>query len=189
MNIFSIFIISISLAIDAFGASISNGTLLQKISFVTVLKIASFFGFIQFLITILGYTFGHIFNYYFVSNYSHIIGFSLLFILGFSMFYKSFDLNSSKDNYTKNSENDILSVKKLFILSIATSIDALIAGVSLAVLNTNVLIASIMIGLTSFCLSSVGVFIGYKFKNFFEFNQERFCGIILILLSFKILKF
>ncbi len=188
MNIFSIFLISISLAIDAFGASLSNGTLLNKISFSIVLQIGCFFGFIQFLVTILGYFFGYFFNYYFVASYGHLIGFSLLFILGFSMFYNSFKLNSSKKNYTNCYKKEFLCVKTLFVLSLATSIDALIAGISLAILNTNMIICSLIIGLTSFCLSSLGIIIGYKFKSFFNFNQERFCGIILIMLSFKVLK-
>ncbi len=191
MDILSIFFISISLAIDAFGASLSNGMFLKKISTLTVLKVGCFFGFIQFLITISGYLFGYFFNYYFINNYSHLIGFSLLFILGFSMFYNSFKLSTPKpknNQYCTNNSKDFLSIKNLFILSIATSIDALVAGISLAVLNTNMLLCSLMIGLASFCLSSLGVVIGYKFKNFFNFNQERFCGIVLIVLSFKVLK-
>ncbi len=185
MDIFSIFLISISLAIDAFSACVSTGTLLNKISIRIIVKFGCFFGLIQFFITLLGYTFGYHFKG-FLNIYSSIIGFSLLFLLGFNMVYKSFKKNAT-DIKNTNTDKEILGVKNLLILSIATSIDALVAGISLAILNTDIILCSTIIGLTSFFLSSLGAYLGYKFQSILNFNKERFCGIILILLSLKIL--
>ncbi len=185
MDIFSIFLISVSLAIDAFSASLSKGTLLSEVTPKIILRFGYFFGFIQFLTIIIGYTFGFYFKS-FLNIYSSILGFSLLFFLGLNMLYKSFKQNITKENLN-TTDQEILSIKNLLILSIATSIDALVAGISLAVLNTNIMISSIVIGATSFCLSSLGVFLGHKLSSSLNFNKERFCGIVLILLSLKIL--
>ncbi len=184
MDIFSIFIISVSLAIDAFTASFSHGTKLKKITICTIFKFGCFFGFFQFIAIIIGYIFGFQFSTFF-DIYSSFIGFLLLFLLGFTMIYKSFNKKDITDINKQTDEN--LNLKQLLILSLSTSIDALIVGVSLAQLNTHLIISSLIIGLTTFLFSSFGVILGHKFTSILKFNQERFCGIILILLSFKVL--
>ena len=128
---------------------------------------------------LLGYFLGTTFEGV-VTNIDHWIAFILLSIIGIKMVKESF----SKE--TKN-YNDDVSVKTMLILSIATSIDALAVGITFAFLQTNIVLAAILIGLVTFILSVIGVKIGNQFGIKYEKRAEIIGGIILILIGIKIL--
>ena len=90
-------------------------------------------------------------------------------------------------NINNNSFNDDIDFMTLLPLAIATSIDALAVGITLAFLDSNILISSLIIGIVTFILTSLGVVIGNKFGNKYETKAQIFGALILIVLSFKIL--
>ena len=108
------------------------------------------------------------------------IAFALLIFIGTKMIYESFIM---KEEDTCR----FFSLKELLILSIATSIDALAAGVTFAFLNISIVIPIILIGIITFGLSFLGVFIGKKIGHLFESKIEMVGGVILIVIGFKIL--
>ncbi|MGN0621100.1 MAG: manganese efflux pump MntP family protein, partial [Porcipelethomonas sp.] len=115
-----------------------------------------------------------------ITRFSHWIAFILLLFIGMNMIKESF----SKDEEKTDSS---LSVKTMFILAIATSIDALAVGVSLAFLSVNIIYAVSCIGAVTFIISAVGVKIGSVFGTKYKSKAEFAGGIILVLLGVKIL--
>lgn len=182
MGIFTIFLISISLAMDAFAVSISNGLAIKKINFFIALKFAIFFSVFQFLMPIIGFFSAKLFRESIIAL-DHWIAFILLTLIGSKMIYETF----KEDEQEYLNKEDILAFNNLLILSIATSIDALAVGVSFAFISTNILYASSIIGIITFILSFFGVYIGGKIGGFFKKGAERLGGAILILIGIKIL--
>lgn len=182
MSFLEIIFISISLAMDAFAVSISNGILLKKIKISYALKFGLFFGFFQFIMPIIGYYLTNL-----VGNkilmFDHWIAFILLNVIGLKMIIETF----KKEENNICDDKNILSIKNLTILAIATSIDALAIGVSLYVININILKPSLIIGIVAFIFSFMGILIGKKISNLLSKNAERIGGIILIIIGFKIL--
>jgi putative Mn2+ efflux pump MntP len=117
----------------------------------------------------------------YITNYDHWVAFGLLIGVGGKMIYESFKIKSaSRDAAISN-------IFVLLILSIATSIDALAIGITLSLITTSIAAAVIIIGLVTFVLSYLGVFVGQKFGHFFENKAEAIGGIILIAIGSKIL--
>lgn len=177
MNSSEIFLIAIAVSMDAFAVSICKGLVMKKIEKKNAIKIGLYFGIFQAGMPILGYLLGKQFEQ-FVQNIDHWIAFILLSFIGLEMIKESFD---------DSKENDKLDFKTMFILSIATSIDALTIGITYAFFKVNIIIASTIIGITTFAFSVIGVFIGNKFGAKFKNQAEIIGGIILILIGLKIL--
>jgi putative Mn2+ efflux pump MntP len=177
MDIISIIFLSIGLAMDAFSISITRGLAL-KLDVKQAFIIALFFGGFQAFMPILGWISG-IQLQYIVSTFAPWIAFFLLLGVGGKMIYEALyaDENSS---YT-------FSLKELLILSVATSIDAFAVGVTFAFLSVAIIFPIIMIGLITFILSFIGVYIGKNIGHLFENKVEIVGGVILIILGFKIL--
>ena len=114
-----------------------------------------------------------------ISGFDHWIAFGLLFVIGFRMIYESISIKSKKLVYSS-------SYGVLFLLSVATSIDALAIGLSLSLIETSIIFPVIVIGITSFLLSFLGVYLGKKFGSYFE-KIGVIGGIILIGIAIKIL--
>lgn len=182
MSLLNIVFIAFSLAMDAFAVSISNGLLLKEIKIKNGIKFGIFFGGFQFIMPIIGYYSTRLFEKQII-QFDHWIAFILLSIIGCKMIYETF----KNDDEKIYDENKILSKKNLTVLAIATSIDALAVGVSFYVLKTNILLASILIGLVAFILSFLGIIIGKKIGKIFSKNAERLGGAILISIGTKIL--
>ncbi len=182
MSIVEIIFISISLAMDAFAVSISNGMLLEKIKAKYAIKFGIFFGFFQFIMPIIGYYLTNLLGKQ-ILNFDHWIAFILLNIIGFKMIIETFKQEENNISDDKN----ILSIKNLIVLAIATSIDALAVGVSFSVIKVNIFMPSLIIGIVAFIFSFVGVLIGKKISSLFSKNAERIGGLILIIIGFKIL--
>lgn len=178
MAFLEIFIISIGLSMDAFAVSICKGLSVRYLSLKHSLICGVYFGFFQAAMPALGYVLGIQFKTK-IENIDHWIAFVLLSFIGINMLKEAFE-------HDESCQPDF-SFKAMIPLAIATSIDALAVGVTFAFLNVDILYAIIVIGLTTFCLSIVGVKIGHVFGIKYKSKAEIAGGIILILMGIKIL--
>lgn len=178
MSLFSILILAIGLSMDAFAASICQGLQIKKTTIKDTLSIGLCFGIFQGLMPILGYFLAASFANS-IKAIDHWVAFVLLFIIGFQM------IKESRDASCEISHG--LSLKSLLSLGIATSIDAMAVGVSFAFLDVNIFSSSLIIGFTTFLLSSIAFKIGNKLGMRSKQISELVGGIILIILGFKIL--
>lgn len=179
MTILEIILVALALSMDAFAVSICKGLSMKKYKFKNSLVIGLYFGLFQALMPILGYFLASSFKSI-VERFDHWIAFILLFLIGLNMIKESFSQNVIE-------KSDKLDFKSMFILSLATSIDALAVGISFAFLKTNIMISSLVIGIITFILSIIGVIIGNRFGNKFQNEAELIGGIILIIIGLKIL--
>jgi len=179
MDSISIIFISVSLAMDAFAVSIANGmtTTLKKRK--NALIMASFFSVFQMLMPIAGWLAG-LAMAELVMGVDHWVAFSLLTIIGVKMIYES----SKKE---KSEQDSRLHIHTLLTLSVATSIDALMVGLSFAFLETAIAIPIAAIGIVTFTLSFVGYLFGNVLGKIFKNKIKTMGGIILILIGVKIL--
>ena len=179
MGIFEISCIGIGLAMDAFAVSICKGLSIKNIKVVNILKIALYFGIFQGIMPIIGFFLGYNFQDVLISI-DHWIAFSLLLIIGGKMINDSLKINDEE-------KNDLIDIKTMLILAIATSIDALAIGITFAFFKINIIYAGLIICIITFILSSIGVIIGNKFGDKFQNKAEIAGGVILILIGLKIL--
>jgi putative Mn2+ efflux pump MntP len=183
MSIFAIFLTGIGLSMDAFAVSICKGLSMKKINWTYAIVIALFFGVFQAVMPIIGWALGSTFASL-IEPIDHWIAFILLLLVGSNMLVEAIrgdDEESASDEPLK------IDIKELFVLAVATSIDALAVGISFALLAVNILQAAIIIGVTTFVLSLVGVGIGNIFGSRFSKPSTIAGGIILILIGVKIL--
>jgi len=180
MGLITIIVIAVGLAMDAFAVSIVSGTTYKQLKIKHALRIALFFGGFQALMPLIGSLAGLSIKAY-VVHYDHWVAFGLLSAVGGKMIYESFKIKPAEQNV--NPSNIFI----LLVLSVATSIDALAIGITLSFLRVSLAKAVIIIGLVTFILSYLGVFIGKKFGHFFESKIEAVGGLILIALGAKIL--
>ena len=184
MDFVMIFLIAVSLAMDAFAASVCKGLCMKGFSSKQGTIIALFFGGFQALMPFLGFYLGKSFGKY-VAEYDHWVAFLLLLYIGGKMLY---DTLTSGDEKVVCPVDGKLNIKEILILAVATSIDAFAVGITLAFYKTVNIYASILIiGITTFVISFGGVAIGYKFGTKFKKKAEVFGGVILVLIGLKIL--
>lgn len=183
MNIFDILILAMALSIDACVVSFSNGLIFNKNKRTNSLILAASVGFFQFLMPVIGY-FGAQSVSKYVEPYDHWVVFAIFVLLGLKFIKDAF----KNDDGEKEEKIDCyFCFKYILLVSIATSIDALGAGVSIAFTKTPILFPAIVIGIVTFINSLLGFWGGYLFKKFPTKNLEISGGLILILLAFKIL--
>lgn len=183
MNLAEIFLLAVSLSMDAFAVSLCKGLALKKIGIKNCAIVGLWFGSFQALMPMAGYFLGSTFADK-ITSIDHWIAFILLAIIGGNMIKESLDKDEEK-------VNDSLGFKTMLIMAIATSIDALAVGVSFAFTDFEpqwfVYIAFALIGVTTFTLSAAGVKIGNIFGTKYKSKAEFAGGLILILLGLKIL--
>ncbi len=179
MGIIELIILSIGLAMDAFAVAICKGLSMKKVRWKNVIIIATYFGFFQALMPLLGFLLGVNFRDK-ITNIDHWVAFILLVVIGINMIKEAI---SNK----KEEQSDSIKFKDMIILAIATSIDALAVGVTFAFLKVNIFLAISFIGIITFVISAVGVKLGAVFGYKYEKKAQLTGGIILILLGFKIL--
>lgn len=183
MSFFSLFALAVGLSMDAFAVSVCKGLAMPKASAKGMVTCGIWFGGFQGLMPLIGYTLGSLFAES-IELLDHWIAFGLLVIIGLNMLKEAL----SKDGDCENCGSADLSVKTMFVMAVATSIDALAVGISLAMAgNVNIWEAVLLIGLTTFCLSAVGVKVGSVFGDKYEKKAQITGGVILILLGVKIL--
>lgn len=176
-------LISIGLSMDAFAVSICKGLGMSKLNKKQMLIIALYFGGFQAFMPYIGWAVGARFSSY-VSQYTHWIAFILLAIIGGKMIHEA--LTESEDCEDDGIKDKKLSHKELLLLAIATSIDALAVGISFAFLNVPIIPSIIIIGLTTFAISLVGVIIGNIFGSKYKNKAEFVGGLILVIIGLKI---
>lgn len=180
MSFIEIILLAIGLSMDSLAVSVTSGTLIPKLKATNVIKIASILGLFQALMTLGGYWLGWSFKKYIVS-FDHWIAFILLLYLGGKMVYEGFR------SHDEESKINPLSIKNLCCLGIATSIDAMAIGVSLACLSSSIAFEASIIGIVTFILSGLGVYLGHHFGRKINMRFELIGGIILIGIGIKIL--
>jgi len=172
-------LIALSLAMDSFTVSLAIGSQTLPNSLFRALKTGLFFGFFQMLMSIIGWLLGNQLKQ-FVSGFDHWLAFFLLTAIGGRMIYESHKKN-------KESQINLSTNRSLLLLSVATSIDALILGVSFAFIKINLIYQIALIGTVTFLLSFLGVGLGKVLKKLFGNKALAAGGLILIILGLKIL--
>lgn len=180
MGLPELIILAVGLSMDAFAVSVCKGLSMKKASFKGMATCGVWFGSFQALMPLLGFLLGSLFAKS-IEAIDHWIAFILLALIGANMLKEAF----SKEEH--DADND-LSVKTMFTMAVATSIDALAVGISLAMAgNVNIWIAILLIGVITCLLSALGVKIGSIFGDKFEKKAQVAGGVILIILGLKIL--
>ncbi len=181
MGILELILLSVGLAMDAFSVSVCKGLNMKKLSLKNGAVIALFFGIFQAGMPLIGYFLGSRFAD-FISSFSHWVAFILLAVIGGKMVFEA--VHGGDDD---ESGEFSLKIGELFILAVATSIDALAVGIVFVAAKVNLILSVSMIGIITFLLSFAGVIIGHKFGSRFEKKAEIAGGIILILIGLKLL--
>ena len=178
IDLITIFFIAVGLSMDAFAVSVANGFSLKRVRLKDSLKIAAFFGGFQALMPLIGYFLGSFFADM-ITKYAHWIAFVLLIIIGGNMIKEAMGEEEKVDA--------CMDAKEMFLLAIATSIDALAVGVTFAFLKVQIVPAVSFIGCVTFVCSAIGVKIGSIFGSKYRSKSEFCGGMILILIGLKIL--
>lgn len=216
MGFVELFMIGVGLSMDAFAVSICKGLGMRRVNWAHAAVIALFFGGFQALMPLVGWALGTQFAAL-ITPVDHWIAFALLAFIGGKMLVDAFrgdedgegeggaspsaaagdegrnedceasERSSSAPAATAGAHDEKLNVPELFMLAVATSIDALAVGITFAFLGVNVWIAVAIIGVTTFVLSFAGVAIGNQFGSRFEKPATVTGGIVLILIGAKIL--
>jgi len=185
MGFFELFVLAIGLAMDAFAVSICKGLTLKKADFVSMSKCGLWFGGFQALMPLIGFALGSLFASA-IQSVDHWVAFILLAFIGANLLKEAFTEAECKE--CENAKNADFSVKTMFTMAVATSIDAMAVGISLAMAgNVNIFVAVLLIGVVTCLLSGLGVKIGSVFGARFEKKAQIAGGVILILLGTKIL--
>ena len=182
MKLWELFTLAIALSMDAFAVSLCKGLSMKKTGLKEGAICGAWFGGFQALMPLIGFFLGSLFAAA-IEAVDHWVAFGLLLLIGLNMLKEAFEKKCDCESHDAD-----LSVKTMFVMAIATSIDAAAVGISLAMAgNTNIYAAIALIGAVTFILCAIGVKIGNIFGSKFKKKAEAAGGIILILLGLKIL--
>lgn len=180
MGFWELLLLGVGLSMDAFAVSVCKGLAMKKATLKAELTCGIWFGGFQALMPLIGFFLGTLFAEA-IQVFDHWIAFGLLALIGGNM------LKEALSDEEETADAD-LSVKTMFLMAVATSIDALAVGISLAMAgDVNIWVAVSLIGVTTFVLSAIGVAVGNIFGSRYEKKAELAGGVILILLGIKIL--
>lgn len=179
MGLIELFLIAVGLSMDAFAVSVCKGLAMPKCTFKKAAIVGLWFGGFQALMPAIGYVLGAQFQEA-IASIDHWIAFVLLALIGGNMIHEALDNDEEEADAS-------LDVKTMFLLAVATSIDALAIGITFAFLKVNIIPAVCFIGIVTFIISFAGVKIGNVFGARYKNKAEIVGGIILILLGLKIL--
>lgn len=182
MNFYELLILSAALSSDAFSVSVCKGLSMRKINIRHTLIISFSFGFFQALMPAAGWMIGTKFQPYIVKA-DHWIAFVLLSFIGFKMMFEA----KNKQNEYISKKETMLNLNELITLSVATSIDAFAAGITLACFNINITLSVLLIGCITFMFCFLGVIIGNKAGANHKSKAEFAGGVILVAIGVKIL--
>ena len=185
MGFGELFLLAVGVSMDAFAVSICKGLAMKKATLGGMATVGGWFGGFQALMPLLGFFLGTLFAAA-IEAVDHWVAFLLLGIIGINMLKEAFERNECCCCCEEH--NADLGVKTMFVMAVATSIDALAVGISLAMAGgVNIWLSVLLIGLTTFSFSAAGVKIGSLFGAAFEKKAQLAGGAILILLGVKIL--
>ena len=179
MDLIELFLIAVGLSMDAFAVSVCKGLAMPKCTFKKAAIVGLWFGGFQALMPAIGYILGAQFQEA-IASIDHWIAFVLLALIGGNMIHEALDNDEEEADAS-------LDVKTMFLLAVATSIDALAIGITFAFLKVNIIPAVCFIGIVTFIISFAGVKIGNVFGARYKNKAEIVGGVILILLGMKIL--
>lgn len=183
MGIVELLLTAIALSMDAFAVSVCKGLGMRRMRYDQALVIGLYFGVFQALMPLIGWLLGTSFSRY-IQAFDHWIAFVLLAFIGGKMLW---DVFHEKEDEEQESAERKLDHRELFMLAIATSIDALAVGIAFACLEVNIWSSISIIGVTTLVISFAGVWIGNRFGNRFQKKAEIAGGLVLILIGVKIL--
>jgi Predicted membrane protein len=183
MDFVTLILLALSLAADAFAVSITNGICSNKITFQNAFATGLTFGIFQATMPVLGFLLGNSFSEA-VHRYQHWIALFLLGTIGINMLVESAKERVQIEENT--SAADVFRINNLILQGIATSIDALAAGLSFAVLDLNIFAAALTIGIVTFCSCLLGVYIGKIFGSLLGIRAKLVSGIVLLLIGLKL---
>ena len=183
MGFVELLLLAVGLSMDAFAVSICKGLSMKKATLKASAVCGSWFGGFQAAMPIAGFFLAMTFAEA-IRAFDHWIAFGLLVIIGANMLKEAF----GKECDCCEDKDADLSVKTMFVMAVATSIDAMAVGISLAMAgDVNIWLAALLIGVITFAMSAVGVKIGNVFGSRFEKKAQAAGGIILVILGIKIL--
>lgn len=185
MDLFSIIIIGIGLAMDCFAVSITRGICADQLRVRPALKMSLLFGLFQGLMPLIGFGLGQTLAGT-IKSFDHWIAFGVLSLLGLKMIYESYKEKDENIEHLMCDAN-IFKFSALIPLALATSIDALAAGLIFVPFPNKIIIAALIIGFISFSASMIGVKFGHLFGKKLNIRAEIIGGITLILIGIKIL--
>ena len=179
MGLWELFLLAVGLSMDAFAVSICKGLSVAKVNVRQSVVAGLYFGVFQAVMPLVGWLLGVQFQGL-IQQFDHWIAFILLGIIGANMIKEACSGDCEK-------EDDSLDIRTMFLLAVATSIDALAVGITFAFLDVHIIAAVSFIGVTTFVISAIGVKIGNVFGTKYKSKAEFAGGAILILLGVKIL--
>jgi putative Mn2+ efflux pump MntP len=182
MSFFLVLPVAFALAMDAFAVSVGISVSQKEQRWDQRIRLASSFGFFQFIMPIIGWLAGQGFLEY-IHDVDHWVAFSLLFLIGGKMVLDSFRAQRKM----KNVPDDPSRGFRLIVLSVATSIDAFAVGLSFAALEIPILYPSVVIGIVAFLMTLLGTRIGPVIGQIAGKRAELLGGLILILIGIKII--
>ena len=181
MGLWELFITAVGLSMDAFAVAMCKGLATQKLRWKHMMLAGIWFGGFQALMPLIGYLIGHVFSESeIVKAYDHWIAFALLGFLGLKMIWEAIKSGDEPANGS-------FAVREMFLMAVATSIDALASGIAFATVDVNIVWAVTFIGVLTFLFSAFGVKLGNIFGEKFKNKAELAGGVILFLMGLKIL--
>ena len=178
MELIAVLLIAVGLAMDAFAVSLCKGFAMKAPTVKQMLIVGLWFGGFQALMPVIGYFLGASF-YDLISDYDHWIAFGLLTFIGVNMIREALSEEEDVDDDT--------GYRTMVVLAVATSIDALVVGVTMAMDGWDITSSAIMIGVVTFLLAAMGVKLGAVFGDKFGSKSGILGGVILILIGLRIL--
>jgi len=178
MSVLLILGIAVALAMDAFAVSLGISAVLKGITNRQTFRVAFHFGFFQFLMPILGWSAGQSVQAY-IQAFDHWVAFGLLLLIGGKMIYESFEFGKKEKKYVTDPTKGL----SLLFLSVATSIDALAVGLSLALIGVGIVYPAVIIGLVAFVITLFGMKMGALLGNLIKKRGELLGGVILIIIG------
>lgn len=179
-----LFLLGIGLAMDAFAVSVCKGLGMRRLNKKQTFIIGLYFGGFQALMPLVGWLLGSQFQKY-ITRIDHWIAFILLGFIGGKMMIEA--IREWNEEETVDVINAPLDHKNMLVLAVATSIDALAVGITFAFLDTPIIEAITIIGITTMVISIIGIVVGNFFGSRYKSKAEFIGGLILVLLGLKIL--
>ncbi len=187
MSLLTVLLVGIGVSADAFAVSLARGLKIRRLHLYQALLIGGAFGLFQALMPILGWLLGSAFGGL-IQSFDHWVAFGLLALVGGKMLWEAIASHEEADPGEPVPDGkDGIGLRELLVLAVATSIDALAVGISLALLEVNIWLTAAVIGVITFVLSTAAVFIGHRVGVRFQRPAEIIGGVILIGIGVSIL--
>lgn len=183
MSTYALIVLAFAMSMDAFAASIVKGAVINKPSALKIIKIALIFGIVETITPLIGWAGGRMAQK-FISDWDHWIAFVLLSALGCKMIYGALFQQNEPDCKAQSGKYGFLMI---VATAVATSIDSMVVGISLAFLNVNIIATALLIGMATTLMSALGIVLGRLFGKAMGKRAEILGGIVLILIGSSIL--